>query len=182
MHTVAVLAVHGVIPFDLAIPCEVFGRVRLPNASDEYDVRVCGEAAEVRARGFGIRAPWTLDDLANADTVVVPGIEDPALPVPDIVTAAVCAAYARGARIASICSGTFILAATGLLDGKRATTHWLAAGLLAQRYPAVRVDPGVLFVDEGQIVTAAGPRRASTCASICCVVTTGTPSQRMLRA
>lgn len=156
MHAVAVLAVHGVIPFDLAIPCEVFGRVRLPNANDEYDVRVCGEAAEVRARGFGIRAPWTLDDLANADTVVVPGTEDPTLPVPDIITAALRAASARGARIASICSGTFILAAAGLLDGRRATTHWLAAGLLARRYPAVTVDPGVLFVDEGRIVTAAG--------------------------
>ena len=66
------------------------------------------------------------------------------------------AAYARGARIASICSGTFILAAAGLLDGRRATTHWLAAGLLAERHPAVAVDPGVLFVDEGRIVTAAG--------------------------
>lgn len=156
MHTVAVLAVHGVIPFDLAIPCEVFGRVRLPRADDEYDVRVCGEAAEVRTRRFGIRAPWTLEDLAGADTVVVPGIEDPTLPVPDIVTAAMRAAYARGARITSICSGTFILAAAGLLDGRRATTHWLAAGLLARRYPAVTVDPSVLFVDEGRIVTAAG--------------------------
>ena len=156
MHTVAVLAVHGVIPFDLAIPCEVFGRVRLPNADDEYEVRVCGEAAEVRACGFGIRTPWTLGDLANADTVVVPGIEEPTLPVPDIITAAVRTAYVRGARIASICSGTFILAAAGLLDGRRATTHWLAAGLLARRYPAVTVDPGVLFVDEGRIVTSAG--------------------------
>ena len=155
MHTVAFLAVHGVIPFDLSIPCEVFGRVRLPNPGQEYDVRVCGEAAEVHARGFGIRAPWTLDDLAIADTVVVPGIEDPTLPVSDIIIAAVRTAYARGARIASICSGTFILAAAGLLDGRRATTHWLAAGLLARRYPAVTVDPGVLFVDEGRIVTAA---------------------------
>ena len=156
MHAVAVLAVHGVIPFDLSIPCEVFGRVRLPRAEDEYDVRVCGEAAEVRARPFGIRAPWTLEDLADAATVIVPGIEDPALPVPDAVVAALRAAFARGARIASICSGTFILAAAGLLDGRRATTHWLAAGLLARRYPAVTVDPGVLFVDEGRIVTAAG--------------------------
>jgi len=156
MHSVAVLAAHGVIPFDLSIPCEVFGRVRLPNADDEYDVRVCGEAGEVRARGFGIRAPWTLGDLAGADTVVVPGIEDPALPVPDAIVTALRTAYANGARVASICSGTFILAAAGLLDGRRATTHWLAAGLLARRYPAVTVDPDVLFVDEGRIVTSAG--------------------------
>lgn len=156
MRVVAVLAVHGVIPFDLAIPCEVFGRVRLPRADDEYDVRVCGEAPEIRARGFGIRAPWTLDDLATADTVVVPGIEDPTQPVPDAVVAAIRTAHANGARIASICSGTFLLAAAGLLDGRRATTHWLAAGLLARRYPAVTVDPGVLFVDEGRVVTSAG--------------------------
>ncbi|MBV9750173.1 MAG: AraC family transcriptional regulator [Acetobacteraceae bacterium] len=156
IHTVAVLAVHGVIPFDLAMPCDVFGRVRLPDARDEYDVRVCGEAAEVRARGFGIRTPWTLDDLARADTVIVPGVEDPTLPVPDAIVAALHAAYARGARAASICTGTFILAAAGLLDGRRATTHWLAAGLLARRYPAVAVDPDVLFVDEGRIVTSAG--------------------------
>ena len=156
MHVVAVLAVQGAIAFELGLPCEVFGRVRLPRADDEYDVRVCGEAAEVRTRGFGIRAPWTLDDLADADTVIVPGIEDPTLPVPDIVVAAVRAAYARGARITSICTGTFILAAAGLLDGRRATTHWLAASLLAQRYPAIEVDPAVLFVDEGRIVTSAG--------------------------
>lgn len=156
MHTVAILAVHGVIPFDLSIPCEVFGRVRLPNAGDEYDVRVCGEAAEVRTRSFAIRAPWTLDDLAHADTVIVPGVEDPILPVPEVVVGALRAAYANGARVASICSGTFILAAAGLLDGRRATTHWLATGLLARRYPAVMVDPDVLFVDEGRIVTSAG--------------------------
>lgn len=156
MHTVAVLALHGVVPFDLAIPCEVFGRTRLARRDDEYDVRVCGEAAEVRARGFGIRAPYTLDDLAVADTVVVPGIDDPGMPVPDIVTAAVRTAHARGARVASICTGAFILAAAGLLDGRRATTHWQAAGLLARRYPAITVDPGVLYVDEGRIVTSAG--------------------------
>ncbi len=156
MHTVAILAVHGVVPFDLSIPCEVFGRVRLPRAEDEYRVQVCGEAAEVRARPFGIRAPWTLSDLVGADTVIVPGFEHPALPVPDAVVAALCTAYANGARVASICSGTFILAAAGLLDGRRATTHWLAADLLAKRYPAITVDPSVLFVDEGRIVTSAG--------------------------
>ena len=119
-------------------------------------MRVCGETAEVRARGFGIRAPWTLGNVAGADTVIVPGIEDPALPVPGAALAALRAAYADGARIASICTGAFVLAAAGLLDGRRATTHWLAAGLLAKRHPVVTVDPGVLFVDEGRIVTAAG--------------------------
>ncbi len=152
MHDVAVLALHGVIPFDLTIPCEVFGR--LPG--DRYRVRVCGEGPEVRAAAFTIRAPWILDHVADADTVVIPGIEDPTLPVPDAAVEAVRAAARRGARVASICSGAFVLAATGLLDGRRATTHWLAAPLLAERYPAVRVDPNVLFIDEGQILTSAG--------------------------
>lgn len=119
-------------------------------------MQVCCEAAEVCTRAFGIRAPWTLEDLARADTVIVPGTDDPTLPVPDAIATALRAAYANGARVASICSGTFILAASGLLDGRRATTHWLAAELLAKRYPTVRVDPDVLFVDEGRIVTSAG--------------------------
>ena len=156
MHTVAVLAVHGVIPFDLSIPCEVFGRVRLPCAADEYHVQVCGETTDVRAHGFDIRATSTLEGLAVADTVIVPGVEDPMRPVTDAVVAALRAAYANGARVASICTGAFTLAQTGLLDGRCATTHWLAAGLLAKRYPKVTVNPGVLFIDTGRIVTSAG--------------------------
>jgi len=156
MHDVAVIAMHGVVPFDLAIPCEVFGRVRLADGRAPYRVKVCGEAPEVRAGVFGIRAPWGLDAVAGAATVVLPGVDDVVLPVPDAVVDAVRAAAANGARIASICSGTFALAATGLLDGRRATTHWLAAPLLARRYPAVEVDASVLFVDHGSIVTSAG--------------------------
>lgn len=144
------------MPFDLTIPCEVFGRVRLPDPSREYRVQVCGEATEIRTSAFGIRAPFTLTDLEGADTVIVPGVEDPTLPVPEAIVSAIGAAYARGARIASICTGAFVLAAAGLLDGKRATTHWQAADLLARRFPAVVVDPDVLFVDSGQVVTSAG--------------------------
>lgn len=156
IHSVAILATHGVVAYDLAIPCEVFGRVRLADPGREYRVQVCGESPEVRARGFNIRAPWTLVDLACADTVIVPGVDDPAAPIPAAIVDALNAAWANGARIASICSGTFILAAAGLLDGRRVTTHWLGAGMLAKRYPAVKVDPDVLFVDEGRIVTSAG--------------------------
>ncbi len=144
------------VPFDLAIPHEVFGRVRLADPTREYQVQVCGEAPEVRARGFGIRAPWSLDDLAVADTVIVPGIEDPTAPVPDPIVIAIQSAYANGSRVVSICTGAFILAAAGLLDGKRATTHWAAADLLARLHPTIKVDPDVLFVDEGRIVTSAG--------------------------
>lgn len=156
MHVVAALALHGVVPFDLAIPCEVFGRAVAPGDEAPYEVRVCGAARIVRSGRFDLRVPTGLDGLADADTVIVPGTEDIAAPVPAAVIAALQAAAGRGARIASICSGAFVLAASGLLDGLRATTHWLAARELAARYPRVRVDANVLFVDNGQILTSAG--------------------------
>lgn len=156
MHDIAVLAMHGVLPFDLGIACEVFARVRGADGEPAYRVRVCGEAAHVRAGAFDVCAPFGLDPVATADTVLVPGIADPAPPVPPPVLAAIKSAWANGARVASICSGAFVLAAAGLLDGRRATTHWLGAADLAHRYPAITVDPDVLFVDEGRIVTSAG--------------------------
>ncbi|GGP32810.1 GlxA family transcriptional regulator [Streptomyces melanogenes] len=156
MHTVAVLALDGVIPFDLSTPIEVFQRTRLPDGRPAYRVQVCAPAEEVDAGAFTLRAPRRLDALAEADTVILPGCADPAAPVPDDVLDAVRQAAARGARIASICTGAFVLAATGLLDGHRATTHWVAAALLAELHPAVDVDPAVLYVDDGQLLTSAG--------------------------
>jgi transcriptional regulator GlxA family with amidase domain len=94
--------------------------------------------------------------LARADTIVVPGIEDTTVPIPQSVFAALQNAWDRGARVTSICTGAFVLAASGLLDGKRATTHWLLAAQLARAYPRITVEPDVLFVDEGRIVTSAG--------------------------
>jgi transcriptional regulator GlxA family with amidase domain len=88
--------------------------------------------------------------------VIIPGVEDPARPVRPAVLAAIRAAWRNGARIASICSGAFVLAQTGLLDGRRATTHWIGAAELARRFPKIKVDPNVLFVDEGRIITSAG--------------------------
>jgi transcriptional regulator GlxA family with amidase domain len=102
------------------------------------------------ATEFGIEA------LGEADTVVVPGRNDVTAPVPTDVTAALKAAYVKGIRIASICSGAFSLAAAGLLDGKRATTHWLAAAQFRAAFPAVELDADVLYVDEGQVLTSAG--------------------------
>ncbi|GAA0596248.1 GlxA family transcriptional regulator [Streptomyces crystallinus] len=156
MHTVAVLALDGVIPFDLSTPIDVFRRTRLPDGRCAYRVRVCSPVEEVDAGAFTLRAPWRLDALAEADTVVVPGCADPVAPVPDEALDALRRAAARGARIASICTGAFVLAATGLLDGRRATTHWAAAALLAERHPAVDVDPAVLYVDNGRVLTSAG--------------------------
>lgn len=155
MHTIAVLALDGVIGFDLTTPLEAFGRTRLPDGRSPYRLRVCAPSEEVDAGAFTIRAPWGLEALEEADTIIVPGVAAPATPPPDVLAALRRAAEA-GTRIASICAGAFTLAAAGLLDGRRATTHWAAAGYLAERYPAVKVDPDVLYVHDGQILTSAG--------------------------
>jgi transcriptional regulator GlxA family with amidase domain len=153
VHRVAVVAVNGVVPFDLSVPIEVFGRARLADGRPGYDVRVCGPGPEADAGAFAVRVPHGLDAVVAADTVVVPGVADIAAPVPEPVLDAL-----RGApgRLVSVCVGAFTLAAAGVLDGRRATTHWSAAAELARRYPAVRVDPDVLFVDEGDVLTSAG--------------------------
>ncbi|HEY4214232.1 MAG TPA: helix-turn-helix domain-containing protein [Steroidobacteraceae bacterium] len=156
MHQVAVLALHEFVPFDLGIACEVFARVSLPSGAQAYDVRVCAQSRTVRSRAFNLRPPYGLDILTRADTIVVPGIENTRTPVPSPVVTALRDAWDRGARLASICSGAFVLAACGLLDGKRATTHWLGAAHLARLYPKIAVEPDVLFVDEGRIITSAG--------------------------
>jgi transcriptional regulator GlxA family with amidase domain len=156
MHTVAVLALDKVIPFDLSTPLEVFARTRLPDGRAAYRVRVCGVTPAVDAGAFTVQPPWGLSALADADTIILPGCADPDAPVPAEVLDALRRAAADGTRIASICTGAFILAATGLLDGHRATTHWAAAPALAGRHPEIIVDPDVLYVDNGQYLTSAG--------------------------
>lgn len=156
MHRVVAVALPDTVAFDLATPVEVFGRARLPDGSPGYDVRVCGAEPVVTAGPMRIATELGIDVLAEADTVVVPGRNDVTTPVPKDVTAALKAAYAKGIRIASICSGAFTLAAAGLLDGKRATTHWLAAEQFRVAFPAVTLDADVLYVDEGRVLTSAG--------------------------
>ncbi|MFF9088029.1 GlxA family transcriptional regulator [Streptomyces sp. NPDC014991] len=160
MHTVAVLALDGVIPFDLSAPVDTFGRARLPDGRTPYRVRVCSVREEVSAGAFTVRAPYGLDALAEADTIILPGVAEPPEALPPAVAGTLRAAAAHGTRIASICVGAFLFAATGLLDGARATTHWSAAGRLAERYPEVTVDPDVLYVDNGQFLTSAGAAAA----------------------
>jgi transcriptional regulator GlxA family with amidase domain len=156
MHTVAILALDGVITFDLSTPIETFGRLRLSDGDPAYHVLVCAPTVEVKTQMFTLRVPCPLDALADADTIILPGLDDPTTPIPDPVLIALRNAAARGARIASICAGAFTLAATGLLDGLRATTHWSGSAELARRYPKVDVDADVLFVDNGQFLTSAG--------------------------
>jgi transcriptional regulator GlxA family with amidase domain len=153
VHRVAVLAVNGVVPFDLSVPIEVFGRARLTDGGAAYDVRVCGPERDVDAGPFAMRVRHGLDALAVADTVVVPGVADISVPAPPAVLDALRAAPGR---LVSVCVGAFTLAAAGVLDGRRATTHWAAAAELARRHPAVTVDPDVLYVDEGDVLTSAG--------------------------
>jgi transcriptional regulator GlxA family with amidase domain len=157
MHTVAILALDQVVPFDMAAPMQVFDWTRLPDGRSPYRIRLCAETPEVRADGgFSLRVEHGLEALADADTVVVPGCSPAAGPTPAPVLEALRQAAAAGTRIASVCVGAFVLAEAGLLDGLRATTHWMAAEELARRFPDVRVEPDVLYVDNGQILTSAG--------------------------
>ncbi len=155
-HVVAVAAFDGVVPFDLSTPCEVFERTRLADGRAAYVVRVCGVTREVNAGAFRLTTRFGLRALTQADTVVLPGVADLDAPIARALLEAVRAAAARGARVVSICTGAFVLAATGLLEGRQATTHWLAAAELARRFPSVRVDPNVLYVDNGATLTSAG--------------------------
>ncbi|GAB2638487.1 GlxA family transcriptional regulator [Kribbella swartbergensis] len=167
MHRVAVVVADRVNSLDLAIPEQVFGLAHSQDKEDGtlfgaplYEVIVCGERPEVVVTGHGgvemfrLAAPYDLADALSADTVIVPGARRETEPA-DVVDV-LRQAHDRGARIASICSGAFMLAAAGLLDGRRATTHWTSAGELARRFPQVEVDANVLFVDEGAVLTSAG--------------------------
>jgi transcriptional regulator GlxA family with amidase domain len=156
MHIVAVVALADVIAFDLTTALEVFGRVVLPSGEPGYRVLVCGTAPTVSAGPMRIATDYGIADLDGADTIVVPGRNDVTAGTSDDVLRALKSAYAGGTRIASICSGAFTLAEAGLLDSRRATTHWLAADLFRTTYPAVDLDPDVLYVDEGQLLTSAG--------------------------
>jgi transcriptional regulator GlxA family with amidase domain len=152
---VAVLVLEGAKPLDVGIPAQVF----TTRASMPYEVRVCGAAPGLVTGGDGLAYSVAngLEALEWADIVFVPGYRHPDRDDPPrAVLDALLAASARGARLAAISTGAFALAATGLLDGRRATTHWHYTRALAARYPLVQVDEHVLFVDEGSVLTSAG--------------------------
>jgi transcriptional regulator GlxA family with amidase domain len=161
MHTVAILALDLVVPFDMAAPMQAFDWTRLPDGRRAYRVRLCAESPEVRADGgFALRVDRGLEALADADTIIVPGCSPEAAPPSAAVVAALRQAAEAGTRIASVCVGALVLAEAGLLDGLGATTHWVAADMLARRFPRVDVRPDVLYVDNGQILTSAGAAAA----------------------
>ena len=162
MHSVAILAYDGMSGFESGLAAEIFGITELPEmfsagiARPWYSVALCSEAPEVRMLGGAtVRTSHGLADLVAADTVVIPSVDVTATTSPALVEA-ITAARARGARLVSICSGAFALAAAGVLDGRRATTHWIYADLLRERHPAVEVDPAPLYVDGGDVLTSAG--------------------------
>lgn len=159
-HTVAALAFPDIAPFELSVPCEVFGLDRsvlvAPKPWYGFFVAASEPGPLPTGVGFTIDTPYGLDDLSRADTVIVPADYHRGDP-PEALLDALRRAHRRGARIMSFCSGAFVLAAAGLLDGRRATTHWMWADDLAREYPEVEVDPRVLYVDGGDnIYTSAG--------------------------
>ena len=158
MHVVAAVIDEGALTFDFAIPCEVFGLDRSDIATPWYEFMVvaAGRSPVRTQTGFLVDTPFRLADLDRADTIVVPGWSDP----DDLPSPALCRAlrdaHERGARIVSLCTGAFVLAEAGLLAGRRATTHWMYADRLRAKYPDVDVDPSVLYLVDGRIMTSAG--------------------------
>ncbi|MFI6144510.1 helix-turn-helix domain-containing protein [Streptomyces sp. NPDC051109] len=158
-HRIACLAFDGMAPFELATVAEVFAVPRPELDVDGwYRFELCAETPGPHrvVGGFDIVVHHGLDRLGFADTVIVPGVADVRRDVSPAVLDALRASYARGARVMSICSGAFALAAAGLLDGREATTHWRHAELLRTRHPRVAVNASVLYIDEGSVITAAG--------------------------
>jgi transcriptional regulator GlxA family with amidase domain len=155
-HIVAALILNGVPPFEMSVPCEVFGVDRSELGVPWYEFRLCaGQPSPIRtSAGFTIDTPWGLEGLDGADTVIVAPTDERAYPA-DVLDA-LGKAHARGARIASICTGAFIVAAAGLVDGRRVTTHWMNAAEMERLYPTVTVDRDVLYIDDGDIATSAG--------------------------
>lgn len=162
-HTVAAVITHGVSPFELSVAVEVFGLDRSELVDPWYRLIVCAAVGPpVRAKGslgLTIDTPYRLDDVDQADTVVVPMWAPDQVPDRDLVHA-LQVAHERGARILSFCSGAFLLAHAGLLDGRRATTHWMYAGRLASEFPRIEVEPDVLYVVDDRVMTSAGTAAA----------------------
>jgi transcriptional regulator GlxA family with amidase domain len=158
VHRVVALCLDGLVAFDLAVPAQAFTLATRGNGRPLYEFASCSsQGAELRTTtGFGVRPQGGLAMLETADTVVVPAYFDVLSPPSAEATSALRKAAGRGARLLSICTGAFALAHAGLLDGRRATTHWAFASELARRFPEVEVDAAALYVDEGMVMTSAG--------------------------
>ncbi|MFI0896616.1 GlxA family transcriptional regulator [Streptomyces sp. NPDC020983] len=162
MQRIGILVFDRIRVFEYAVAAEVWGIDRTAHGVPAFDVLVCGprESPARLAPGLHCTPDHPLEALSGCDLVVVPGVEDVQAPVRPDVLAALRAAHRAGASLVALCSGAFVLAAAGILDGRRATAHWLDNDELARRYPAVSVEPGLLFVGDGPVWTSAGTAAA----------------------
>lgn len=163
MHTVAILAYDGMSGFESGVAAEIFGMTELSEQFSAgmprpwYSVQLCAEQPEVRMLGGAtVHTSYGLADLAAADTVIIPSVRDVTAPTSPALVEAIRTAQKRKARLVSICSGAFALAAAGVLDGRSATTHWIYVDQLQQRFPEISVDRAPLYVDGGRVLTSAG--------------------------
>jgi transcriptional regulator GlxA family with amidase domain len=158
LRNVAVVVLNDFRPFEFGTICEVFGIDRSDDGLPSYDFAVvAGEPPPLRAHDFIMQPSYGLDRLDRADLIALPAVGDERLAgfPPDLLSA-LRRAVGRGARVLSVGTGAFILGEAGLLDGRRCTTHWRSADELARRYPAAKVDPSVLYVDDEPVITSAG--------------------------
>ena len=162
---IAVLAFDGISPFHLSVPCLVFGEDRAELDVPAWPLAVCAlERGPLRSSvGFTLQATHGLRTLARADVVIVPSWRDTAERPPEPLLRALRRAHERGACLVGLCLGAFVLAEAGLLDGRPAATHWAWCGEFATRFPQVRLDPDVLYVDDGDVVTSAGTAASLDC-------------------
>ena len=162
LRNVAAVVLDGVEPFELGVVCEVFGTDRSDDGLPVYDFAVvAGEPGPLRtSQGFTLSTPHGLDRLAAADLIAVPALSGPRVTRPSQLPAPLLAELRRGvdrgARVLSVCNGAFVLGAAGLLDDRRCTTHWHQTDTLARLFPAAKVDPDVLYVDDDPVFTSAG--------------------------
>ncbi len=162
---VAVIVFNNISPFQLSVPCMVFAGVRFDGEPPLFKMLTCtAEEGILQSNaGFGIVSEYGLDALGTADIVVVPSWRDTGELPPESLLAALRAAHTRGALVVGLCLGAYVLAAAGLLDNRPATTHWKWADELARRYPTIRMQPDVLYVDDGDIITSAGVAAGIDC-------------------
>ncbi|WP_129667523.1 helix-turn-helix domain-containing protein [Phytoactinopolyspora endophytica] len=163
LQNVAVVAFPGVAPFELGVLCESFGVDRSDQGLPTFDFALCAPrpGAVPTSMGFDLMVPNGPELLADADLIGIPAVPRNLVDArrdlyPEEVLSALRAAVERGARVLSVCSGAFVLGVAGLLDGRRCTTHWMYTDELAERFPAAKVDPDVLYVDDDPVITSAG--------------------------
>lgn len=165
VETIAVVAFDGISPFHLSVPCMVFGEDRTDTGAPRFRVQVCAPEPGPLATnaGFTLVVPHGLEAIRRAQIVVVPSWRDDGRPAPPALIRALQAAHRRGATVVGLCLGAFVLAEAGLLDGRPATTHWHLAAAFAKQYPQVVLQPEVLYVDDGNVLTSAGTAAGIDC-------------------